>query len=843
MQELDRRDFLRAAVPLGLSAAMLEATSPPPIPPPKVGDTLKEVTTDEVLKLPAEAAYRLGQPRLRIPGYVNAIQFSPRGTTLVGASGTEIRAWDPATGKVKFRVSYPEGSSVDAGRLTNRDTFTLMLHSNTGSQLRICHYEFGTARLVAVSKPLSLAQGQSMVFSLDGRLAASAGQDGLSLFDAVTGDMKWNVKLAADSVGTCEFFPDASLVFLALPDRVDLYSVATGKLEASLKSGREDREKAKGKKRGQDFLQSVAVSPDGRFVAALVDDEAEIACCWNAKTHKTDRIFSPSGKPVGFTANSKELVTYRKGVATVWNLTTGDSRRFDVPSLDDIHLSPDGTLLAGAADDCVILVEVSSGKAIAFSADPPGLPTSLAFTDRNHVRGRLDAWGGWIEWDLSTKAGRLLRCANASGLSPVALSADGRRAIYRGEKELSLREMGTGRVEGTASVHAEDPHEFGATLSGDGRALVYWNAAKLVVRADGQERSIAAAGASGSPVNLVLSSDPRLAAVALNEHNERSSVELFDLAAGTFMRRIAVDGDVGQIALTPDGTWLAVAHDVLNRQNGFGQQGVARVHDLHSGRVVLSTPPDDARAAVIALSPNGRSLARFKPPPDEKGIATIVIWDVLAGAVRKSLQCGGQVSAIAFSPDSRLLAASVQGAPAFVWDLYPWDGRVTARAVNLERPWEDLRSANGEKAFSAMQVLGSSSRDAVPFLRSKVAPVQMPPEERVRGLIADLDHREYRRRESATRALADFGDCVRGPLEGELKGNISSESRERIEKVLAKAEEPTPELLRMLRAVEVLEVIGGKDCAEALSHWSSGAEGARLTREAKAAAKRMAITR
>jgi hypothetical protein len=107
-------------------------------------------------------------------------------------------------------------------------------------------------------------------------------------------------------------------------------------------------------------------------------------------------------------------------------------------------------------------------------------------------------------------------------------------------------------------------------------------------------------------------------------------------------------------------------------------------------------------------------------------------------------------------------------------------------------------------------------------------------------MITDLDHKDYRRREEATRALAGLGDRAAGALRDALAGSPGPEARERIERLLAAEGRPTPESMRMCRAVEAMEVAGTPEAAKLLAHWAGGAAGATFTREAQAAARRLA---
>jgi hypothetical protein len=73
------------------------------------------------------------------------------------------------------------------------------------------------------------------------------------------------------------------------------------------------------------------------------------------------------------------------------------------------------------------------------------------------------------------------------------------------------------------------------------------------------------------------------------------------------------------------------------------------------------------------------------------------------------------------------------------------------------------------------------------------------------------------------------------------KGGISVEQARRIDQLLAKLAGPVPgpEQLRAIRATAVLEQSGGPEARRILVKLADGAEGARLTREAKATLERL----
>jgi len=136
MAALDRRTFLRTAGRMAVGVAAVDAGQAPadsPPPPKGLDAALKALDGDGTMAVPTGAVRRLGDQRMRIVGTVRALQFSPRGTTLVSATSGELRGWDPRTGKVLFRLNFPEDASVESGRLTSRDTFLLLVRPHSGN--------------------------------------------------------------------------------------------------------------------------------------------------------------------------------------------------------------------------------------------------------------------------------------------------------------------------------------------------------------------------------------------------------------------------------------------------------------------------------------------------------------------------------------------------------------------------------------------------------------------------------------------------------------------------------------------------------------------------------------
>jgi HEAT repeat protein len=120
--------------------------------------------------------------------------------------------------------------------------------------------------------------------------------------------------------------------------------------------------------------------------------------------------------------------------------------------------------------------------------------------------------------------------------------------------------------------------------------------------------------------------------------------------------------------------------------------------------------------------------------------------------------------------------------------------------------------------------------------------VAAPSKERLARLIADLDSGQFDVRRKAAAELQRLGELAGPALRQALAGRPSPEVRRSVGPLLAQLEhdQHSPERLRGLRAVAVLEHVGTPAARQALEGLSHGAEGARLTEEARAALARLA---
>jgi hypothetical protein len=227
---------------------------------------------------------------------------------------------------------------------------------------------------------------------------------------------------------------------------------------------------------------------------------------------------------------------------------------------------------------------------------------------------------------------------------------------------------------------------------------------------------------------------------------------------------------------------------------------------------------------------------------------TIRLWDVATGQELASLVGHlGSVQALAFTADGKALLSGSNDTSVLGWDLA--SRFATARPQprhlqpnELQAFWTDLASDDAGKAYQATWAFVDAPAQAVPFLREHLPPAASVAPKVVAQLIVDLDSERFPVREKAAQELERLGDAAAPPMRRVLAGQPTLELRRRVEHLLAQVDGPvvTPERVRSLRGVEVLEQIGTADAKQVLETLSKGASQARLTQEATATLQRLA---
>src|SRR5581483_5218580 len=166
---------------------------------------------------------------------------------------------------------------------------------------------------------------------------------------------------------------------------------------------------------------------------------------------------------------------------------------------------------------------------------------------------------------------------------------------------------------------------------------------------------------------------------------------------------------------------------------------------------------------------------------------------------------------------------------------------VRPRGRTDDELWDDLGSRDAAAAGKAVAEWARRPAAAVERFRRELPPAAAPDPAAVAALVARLDSDDFAARDAAEAKLAELGELAADALRPAAERSASAEQRARARQLLDRigVVAADPRRLRAVRAVEVVERVGSADARRLLAAWAGGAEGALLTREARAALDRL----
>jgi dipeptidyl aminopeptidase/acylaminoacyl peptidase len=327
-----------------------------------------------------------------------------------------------------------------------------------------------------------------------------------------------------------------------------------------------------------------------------------------------------------------------------------------------------------------------------------------------------------------------------------------------------------------------------------------------------------------------------------------SVVVLWDLTAHKPLHHLGIELEmlgVQGLAFTPDGKMLATANGTWAGKAGPIGSFIS-LWDTTNGKLLFTLPElDETHTGLkqepqlaVATSSDGLLLASG----DDSG--SVRLWEVNTGkefCVLKHPDTA--VFSLAFSPDSRTLAAALSNNSVLVWDMTPPRWKLPTesrdrRTREAQRLWAELGGQDPARAYRVMWTLTAYPDQAVALAKANLRSVRSEPPARIRQYIADLDDDSFERREEALRTLSGLKQQAEPALREALRETSSPELRRRVTALLDSLDRwplADPNTLRALRAVWVLEHIGTLEACAILGDLASGAREARLTRAARGA--------
>lgn len=542
----------------------------------------------------------------------------------------------------------------------------------------------------------------SVAFSPDGKMLTAGGMGRvISLWDAATGKELRRFPSDRGQPARVAFSPDGKvLASVSTADAlVCLYDAKTGK-ELRLLQGH------------QSGVSCVTFSPDGKFLASgdikgtvhlwepvvgnlalrppgQTDDLRHVSGDWG---HLHAMTFSPDSKLLAFAAED--------GKIRLWNPRIPDEIRLlngHPTAITSLSFSPDGKFLASAGQDKTIrLWATATGEQVRVLGEKPDMVLCVAFSPDGRLLASAHRDGKLAVCDAHT--GRIVRCwqGHAFAAVSVAFSPDGKRLASAAAWDSSVRLWHA--TTGT-ELHTFDGHDAAVKLvrwQPDGKTLVsidrtghalWWDLptqrsrrrvvhpppAWSVFALAADNETLAGGGFSDGSIRLgsiasdksgrllgtqeqmiqvmALSPNARLLAIGRRD----LALRLWDVRGGQVVRSFEGPGKVVWcLAFSPDSKVLAYG---INQIGNGADDKTLRLVDVTNGKVI-HTFASRSRVSAIAFSPDGKVMASWHERyPDE---SFVCLWDVASGKElrRHAGHPAGGSGVISFSPDGKLVASA-----------------------------------------------------------------------------------------------------------------------------------------------------------------------------------------
>jgi WD40 repeat protein len=598
-----------------------------------------------------------------------------------------------------------------------------------------------------------------IAFSPDGNLFASQGMSGeLQVWDVSTrrkiSSMKF--KNNSETATSVTFSPDGKWIASGTyyDKTVRVWEVTTGR-EISHMTHNE-------------AVHSVAFSPDGKSIVSGSGDENGTAIVWDASTGRkiselsreflfkggiSSVVFSPDGQWVISVAqegpvmgnSSSKYPDHIVGIVYVWEASTGiEIARMPHDNIvNSIAVSHNGEwVVSGSNDRTARVWEAATGKEISRTTHESSV-NAVAFSPDGQrvVSGSSDNTARI--WDATTGE-EFTRKIHADSVISVTFTPNGRLAVS-GSSDGATRVWDT-----TSGVDVVRLIGSTATISPSGKVVAtsykfstwIWptesdinqeilrinKAASSVFSPD--NKTIAVGGIdlqiwdirTGQEI-LQIANSENVSAVAFSPNGERLAsagrdLQIWDVATGQEITRMVYTAGITSIAFSPDGNLIVSG----------GSDNTARVWDVTTGQEISSMKHDvndeygvEEIVSAVAFSLDGKFVA-------SGGFdRTVRVWEANTGKEVSRMTLSEPCSSVAFSPNSKLIAAGDWFGNVYVLDISISSGKrrtfrngIDWESVVVFSPDGKLIASSGGNNYSANIWDVSTGAEAVHLTHSDI---------------------------------------------------------------------------------------------------------------------------
>ncbi len=803
--------------------------------------------------------------------WFSAFALAPDGRFLAvqqsnGASNC-VHVWDLHTGQPPAVLLDPSPQSAPMTFAPDGKSLAVVVKPAGQSSSYLILHDPVTGKMVRpLGNHTELCHG--LIFSPDGKYVVSLTESRVRIWTSATGK-EWP-SLDFDPDGVVVFAPSGQTVAIGTSESIRIYETSTWKLRHEIAGP-----------------FSFGTSP--RLAPRIYNKNSDVGL-FGATEGMFHHDRQGLGWPVVFSPDGQRLLVAHDTAIRQWNVATGQEIIPEgwQPPATQLAVSPDGRLLAAGSPSGVVIWDVALGKQRHWLkakwpeqltlAGATAKPSVLTFAGNGTMLAAGYSGGQVVLWDA--EGGKQLRVVDAHkhAVTSLVFTAGGKQ-LRSGDSD-GVRTWNV--ADGSMSSAFEVPvlkiaaplplppmEDLGDVIPVKGAfkgGLSYSNPVPQFPEMDARP-STTVAGPDGT-MTVHAGDLLRLFDTKTGELRWSTQVAypfLGGLSKDQLRELVMYDANISLprslpcplVQFSPEGHYLLFeAGDCLQLVDAGTGAKIRVFGGLNAAFPMngeFANLPKGALWQFMALGLNGPNFllnAVFSPNGKllaASGSSGIYLWDTATGTLlAHRADDQGETLAVAFSPDSQRLFTAGSDATVLIWDITALTHPSTPvpSQKSLAALWQDLASTDPALAKKAMNHLRMHPAQTLTFLKQKLHPVQGPQAQMLGKWIADLDSDHFPTRAKATASLIAVGDLARPALQTALTKALSTERREAVTNLVKRLlfDPPPPQHLQLLRAVELLEIIGTPAARDLLATLTQGASLSRVTQEADAALQRLNST-